>query len=264
MLLAKMPYDAQRAFTPITLAASAGMMLVAHPSLGVSNARELVALAKANPGKLTYGSPGIGSGLHLSGELFRREAGIDIVHVPYKGFGQTTQALLGGEVQLAFITLQAAKGMITGGRVRILALGEEARSDVMPGVPALSELIPGFKKSPQWHAIMGPPGMPRERVMRINTTGVWNCCQAVIPVMKQQARGAIVNLSSVLVAGFSSWGRGPQSAPHEVTSAPIRASTTRKTSAGAPPSARAVGAVQASASAAPRTRPGDRGVKASG
>ena len=82
--------------------------------------------------------------------------GADIVHVPYKGFGQPTQALLGGEVQLAFITLQAAKGMIKGGRVRVLALGEAQRSDAMPGVPALSELLPGFKKSPQWHAIMPP------------------------------------------------------------------------------------------------------------
>ena len=94
--------------------------------------------------------------------------GYTLIHVPYKGFGQTTQALLSGEVQLAFITLQAAKGLITGGRVRVLALGEEARSNAMPGVPALSEMLPGFKKSPQWHAIMGPPGMPRDRVMRIN------------------------------------------------------------------------------------------------
>jgi tripartite-type tricarboxylate transporter receptor subunit TctC len=162
------PFDAIKDFTPIVILSQGLSLVVVPATLPIKSIAELIDYAKRNPRKLSYGSSGNGSSQHLDAEVLKLGTATDIVHVPYKGFGQTTQALLAGEVQLAFITLQAAKGMITAGRVRVLALGEEARSDAMPGVPALSETLPGFKKSPQWHAIMGPPGMPRERVMRIN------------------------------------------------------------------------------------------------
>jgi tripartite-type tricarboxylate transporter receptor subunit TctC len=166
------PFDAIKDFTPIVILSQGLSLVVVPATLPIKSIKELIDHAKTNPHKLSYGSSGNGSSQHLDAEVLKLGTATDIVHVPYKGFGQTTQALLSGEVQLAFITLQAAKGMITGGRVRVLALGEEARSDAMPGVPALSEMLPGFKKSPQWHAIMGPPGMPRERVMRINAAAV--------------------------------------------------------------------------------------------
>jgi tripartite-type tricarboxylate transporter receptor subunit TctC len=166
------PFDPIKDFTPIVILSQGLSLVVVPATLPIKSIQELIDHAKRNPRKLSYGSSGNGSSQHLDAEVLKLGTATDIVHVPYKGFGQTTQALLSGEVQLAFITLQAAKGMVTAGRVRVLALGEEARSDAMPGVPALSELLPGFKKSPQWHAIMGPPGMPRERVMRINATAV--------------------------------------------------------------------------------------------
>jgi tripartite-type tricarboxylate transporter receptor subunit TctC len=166
------PFDPIKDFTPIVILSQGLSLVVVPAALPIKSIQELIDYAKRNPRKLSYGSSGNGSSQHLDAEVLKLGTGTDIVHVPYKGFGQTTQALLGGEVQLAFITLQAAKGMVTAGRVRVLALGEEARSDAMPGVPALSEILPGFKKSPQWHAIMGPPGMPRGRVMRINAAAV--------------------------------------------------------------------------------------------
>jgi tripartite-type tricarboxylate transporter receptor subunit TctC len=162
------PFDALKDFTPIVILSQGLSLVVVPATLPIKSIPELTDYAKRNPRKLSYGSSGNGSSQHLDAEVLKLGTATGIVHVPYKGFGQTTQALLSGEVQIAFITLQAAKGMVTGGRGRVLALGEEARSDAMPGVPALSEFLPGFKKSPQWHAIMGPPGMPRERVMRIN------------------------------------------------------------------------------------------------
>ncbi len=166
------PFDAIRDFTPIVILSQGLSLVVVPATLPIKSIQELIDHAKRNPRKLSYGSSGNGSSQHLDAEVLKLGTGADIVHVSYKGFGQTTQALLSGEVQLAFITLQAAKGLIAGGRVRVLALGEEARSDAMPGVPALSEILPGFKKSPQWHAIMGPPGVPRDRVMRINAAAV--------------------------------------------------------------------------------------------
>jgi tripartite-type tricarboxylate transporter receptor subunit TctC len=141
----KLPYDTARDFAPITLAASAAIVLASHPSLPVKSVKELIAYAKANPRKINFGSAGNGTVFHLTGELFKRQAGLDIVHVPFKGGGPTIVALVGGEVALAFETMLALSPHIKAGKVRALAITSAQRSSVMPDLPTMVELgFPGI------------------------------------------------------------------------------------------------------------------------
>ena len=144
-IYSKLPYDTTRDFAPITLAASAAILLAAHPSLPVKSVQELIAYAKSNPRKINFGSAGNGTVFHLTGELFKRQAGLDMVHVPFKGGGPTIVALIGGEVVLAFETMLALSPHIKSGKVRALAVTSAQRSAVMPEVPTTVELgFPGI------------------------------------------------------------------------------------------------------------------------
>jgi tripartite-type tricarboxylate transporter receptor subunit TctC len=163
-LIRDMPFNWDRDFVAVTMIATAPNLLAVHPSVAARTIPELVALAKANPGKLTYGSPGIGSGLHLSGELFRREAGIDIAHVPYKGTTQAMNDLIGGQLTMMFGALPTLMPQVKAGKLRALAVTSARRAAAVPDLPAIAESgLPGVDVS-SWYAIMAPARTPPEVV----------------------------------------------------------------------------------------------------
>ena len=167
-LYAKLSYDPIRDFAPVTLVASTTQAIVAHPSLPASNVRELIALAKTRPGQLNYASAGIGAPSHLSGELFKAMAGIDMVHVPYKGGGALMTDLLSGQVSLSFGGLAAALPHVKSGKLRLLAVASANRSAAVPEVPTVAESgVPGFDV-PSWLGVLAPAGTARDIVNRLH------------------------------------------------------------------------------------------------
>jgi len=167
-LQAKIPYDALRDFTPITNLIGGPSFLLLHPSVPAKNLRELVALAKRQPGKLTYASAGVGQISHMNGELLKLLAGIDLLHVPYKGTGQVTPELLGGQVSMTFSTSADNLQFVKAGRVRLLAVTGKERLGVIPDTPTMAEAgVPGFD-SLNWNGIVGPARIPRDIVNRLN------------------------------------------------------------------------------------------------
>lgn len=141
-------YDYQRDFLPVSLAARAPLYLAVHPKVGASTLPELIALAKAKPGVLTYGSSGVGSTHHLTMEAMKSALGIDLRHIPYKGSSQSVPALIGGQVDVAFSALPSLSGFVKNGQVRLLGNNAAQRSSQEPGVPAIAETIPGFDFAP--------------------------------------------------------------------------------------------------------------------
>ena len=159
------PYDAINDFTPLMAGVASITLLAAHPSTPGATLKELIAYARANPGRLAYASAGIGSYFHLAGELFKQTAGVDILHVPYKGAPPGLNGLATGQVQLMFISVALAKPF--AGRIKILAVNEVSRQASMPDVPTVSEVVPGFEKLPSWYAFFGPAGMAAPIVSRL-------------------------------------------------------------------------------------------------
>ena len=167
-LYARMPYDAQKDFAPITLIAITPNVLVVNPDLPVHSVKELIAYAKARPGKLSFGSGSIGSAGHLAGELFKVDAGIDMVHVPYKGAAPATQALLAGDTQLMFDNLANAMAQVKAGKLRALAVTTAERSKLAPELPTMAEAgLPGFDIS-TWYGLFAPAGTPPDIVNQWN------------------------------------------------------------------------------------------------
>ena len=165
---AKLSYDVFKDFTPITLAAAFPTVIMIHPSVPAQNAKEFVALAKSQPGKLTYSSAGTGNGSHLTVELFRAAAGgLDMVHVPYKGGAPAIQALLAGEVQLTAVSVNTALPHIQAGKVRALGVASSKRSPALPDVPTFAENGIPFEGD-SWLAIMGPTGIPADVAAKLN------------------------------------------------------------------------------------------------
>lgn len=164
----KLAYDTVKDFAPITLAVSATILLVVHPSIPVKSVKELIALAKARPGQLNFGSAGNGTVFHLAAELFKRQAGIDMVHVPFKGGGPTIANLVAGQVSLAFETMLALDPFVKASRVRPLAVASAKRSSVMPELPTIAEL--GFPSivAENWYGVYAPTGTPRSVITRLN------------------------------------------------------------------------------------------------
>ena len=167
-LMPDMPFNWDRDFSPVTLIAYAANMLAVHPSVPAKNVPELIAYAKANPGKLSYGSPGVGSSLHLIGELLKREAGINIVHVPYKGTTQALQDLLGGQISMMFGALPALMPQVQSGKLRGLAVTTAKRSPLAPDLPTLEEGGVKGIDVPSWYAAMVPARTPAEIIGRIH------------------------------------------------------------------------------------------------
>jgi len=175
-LYAKMPYDALRDFTPITLVAVVPNVLVMNTEtaarLGISSTADLVAYAKKNPGKLNYGSGGNGSAGHLAGEMFKAQAGVFMVHIPYAGGNPAQLALLSGQVDLNFDNLAAASANVKAGKLKAIAMTTAHRSTAMPEVPTIAESgkalgLAGFDVN-TWFGLFGPAGLPPEVTQRLN------------------------------------------------------------------------------------------------
>ena len=164
----KLPYDAVRDFTPVILVVSTPYVLTVHPSMPVKTPKELIALARSRPGQINYASAGNGSTHHLSGELFKTMAGIDIVHVPYKGTTPAISGLIAGETTMMFGTVTGIQPHLKTGRLRGLAVTTPKRSDFLPELPPLGETLPGFEVM-SWFALMGPAGMSPAIVNRLNS-----------------------------------------------------------------------------------------------
>ena len=167
-LYPKMPYDAAKDFAPITLAAIGPNFLVVHPSLPVRNVKELVALAKARPGQLHYASPGAGSVQHLSAELFKLQAKVDMLHVPYKGSGQSIVDLIAGQVHLNFDSVPPVLPHVRSGRLRALAVSSAKRNPTLPDVPTTGEAGVRGADSPLWFGVWAPAGTPADIVQKIS------------------------------------------------------------------------------------------------
>lgn len=163
-----LPYDPVRDFTPVVLLATSPTVLVIHPSLPARNLTEFIALAKAKPGDLNFGSGGNGTTSHLTGEYFKMAAGVKITHVPYKGSGPATTDLLAGQIQMMFHGLHLSLPYIRSGKLRGLGLTSPKRSPLMPELPTISEAgLRGFEVN-TWYGILGPAGLPKDVVARLN------------------------------------------------------------------------------------------------
>ena len=167
--LSKNPtFDPLRELAPITLIGSSPFLLVADPAFPAASAREIVALAKAKPGSLTYASGGNGTAMHLSGELFKLMSGTDIVHVPYKGSGPAVAAAAGGQTAIAFADITSALALMKGGRVKAIGVLSRERSSLAPDIPTLAETgLPGYE-SIGWFGLLAPAGTPQSVVARLN------------------------------------------------------------------------------------------------
>jgi tripartite-type tricarboxylate transporter receptor subunit TctC len=166
-LYAKLPYDTFRDFTPVTLLATVENALVVHPSVAASSVRELIALAKANPGKLTFASPGVGSQAHIAGEMLKAMAGVDVLHVPYKGIAPAMNDLVGGQVSFMFLSMSSALKQVEAGKLRALGVASLKRSSAAPDLPTIAEQgLPGFE-AVSWYALMAPAGTPPDVVEKI-------------------------------------------------------------------------------------------------
>ena len=166
-LYAKLPFDPQRDFIPVTMLVLLQQMLVAHPSLPANSLAELIAYAKQNPGKVNYASYGSGSQPHLAGEMLKHKAGIDLVHVPYKGISLAVPAVIAGEVQLTFSGIATGMGPVKAGRIKAIAIGGKSRSPLLPQVPTFSELGYPEVETHAWFGFFLPAGSPRDAVARI-------------------------------------------------------------------------------------------------
>ena len=167
-LTRKLPFDPLNDLTPITNLIGGPSFLLTHPSVPAKSVRELIALAKRNPGQLTYASAGVGQISHMNGELMKILAGIDVLHVPYKGTGPIMPELLGGQVSLAFSTSVDNLQFVKTGRVRLIAVTGKQRLAILPDTPTMAESgLPGFE-SLNWNGIAGPARMPRDIVERLS------------------------------------------------------------------------------------------------
>jgi tripartite-type tricarboxylate transporter receptor subunit TctC len=168
-LYRSMPYDPVKDFTPVSLIATVPTVLVVGPTVKVESVRDLTALAKAHPGQLNYGSAGVGTTQQLAGEMLKQQAGIDVVHVPYKGGAQAVADLLGGRVTFMFPNIPVVYGQIKAGQLRPLAVASRKRSPALPDVPTMAEAagMKDFDVS-TWFGILGPAGMPASATNTLN------------------------------------------------------------------------------------------------
>jgi tripartite-type tricarboxylate transporter receptor subunit TctC len=167
--LQKLPYDAEKDFAPIAHVWSAPNVLVVSPTIGVNDVRDLIALAKAKPGQLNFASSGIGTIPHLSAELFKMLAGVDIVHVPYKGTGLSISDIAAGQVAMLFDSIITAQQHARTGKVKMLAVSTANRSALLPDLPTMQEAgVPGYE-STTWFGLFAPARTPQEIVARVNS-----------------------------------------------------------------------------------------------
>ncbi len=164
----KMPFDTARSLTGVTMMAFAPVVLVTHPSVQAQSLKELLALAKAKPGSLTYASGGLGASTHLAGELLKQKASVDILHVPFKGTGPATTAVLGGQVHMQFTGISSGRPLVESGKLRALALTGKQRNPAMPSVPTFDEAgVSGVDADSYW-GLYAPAGTPPAVLAQIN------------------------------------------------------------------------------------------------
>lgn len=162
-------YDVRRDLVPISLAVSGPFFLVGSPALPAKTTAELIAYAKANPKKINFGSPGIGSSVHLAGELFKSAAGIDIVHVPYKGAAPALAGLMANDIQIMFDLISTSKPLADSGKIKLIGVAKIGRSADIPALPSIAESgLPGYE-SAVWMGMLAPAGTPRDIVEKIST-----------------------------------------------------------------------------------------------
>jgi tripartite-type tricarboxylate transporter receptor subunit TctC len=167
-LTKNLPYDPIKDFTPIAAAVEPVTCLAVHASVPANSVSELVAYAKSKPGELSYGTSGVGSVFHLMGELFNQTAGVKIQHVPYRGVGPAMQDVIAGHIPIVFTSLSTALPNLEGGRIKILAVLEPERFSKRPDIQSIAETLPAFRKPSSWFGFLGPAGMPRPVVARLN------------------------------------------------------------------------------------------------
>ena len=171
-LYEKLPFDVERDFVPVSLVALIPQIVVVNPSVPITNVKELIAYAKANPGKLNYASVGIGSPAHVAGELFKLKTGVDMVHVPYKGGGPAITDTIGGQVQLAIVSMPAALQHVKSGRLRAIAVASAKRSASAPDVPTIAEAgVPDYAVE-SWYGALAPARTPPAIVAKLNAAFV--------------------------------------------------------------------------------------------
>ena len=175
ILYTKLGFDPD-ALVPVSVAVAITNALVIHPKVAAASVQELIALAKANPGRLNYATQGIGSAAHLTGELFQSLAGIKIAHVPYKGAAPALADLFGGQVEMAFLELSVALPQIRAGKLRVLAVGDDKRNPSLPDIPAMTEVLPGLVFG-TWYGVVAPPKTPPAIANRLS--------DAIAEVIKQ-------------------------------------------------------------------------------
>ena len=166
-LYKSMPFDPVKDFAPITNAGANIIVMAVNAELPVKSVAELVAYAKANPGKVQFGSSGIASPHHLAGEMLKLKAGIDVVHVPYRGGSLSANDLVGGHISMAFLSYSAAAPLIPTGKIRLLAVVEKTRYAAIPDVPTVAETVPGFEIS-SWLGFFAPAATPAPIVARLH------------------------------------------------------------------------------------------------
>jgi tripartite-type tricarboxylate transporter receptor subunit TctC len=166
-LYSNVPYDSVKDYAPISMLGMQTNVLYAHPSVPANTIKEFIAYAKANPGKLSFGSGGVGTPAHLAGELLRIKAGIDYTHIPFKGTGPTLQSVIGNHVPTAFNPPSPLMSHLQQKTIKAIAITTLERTLVLPDVPAIAETYPGFDAA-TWHAVVAPAGTPKEAVAALN------------------------------------------------------------------------------------------------
>jgi tripartite-type tricarboxylate transporter receptor subunit TctC len=211
-LYSKMPYDAERDFVPISMAATNTNLVLVNPKFPVGSIAELIAYAKANPGKLNYGTAGSGTAQHLAGELFKTTAGIEMVHVPYKGAGPGINDLLAGEIPLMFVDISISLQHVRAGRLRALAVTGGKRSLQLPDVPTIAESgLPGFDVI-AWFGVFAPAGTPRDIVTRLNADimrglGVQEVRERLLAVGLEAVTSTPEQLGAFVKSEIAKWSR---------------------------------------------------------
>jgi tripartite-type tricarboxylate transporter receptor subunit TctC len=168
----KLPYDPVRDFAPVSMLSSQPYLLAVHPSVPATSVAQLLAHAKAHPGKLSFASAGLGSGAHFAGEMLNYMAGVQILHVPYKGTGPAISDVVGGRVEILYAGVATLRPFAASGKMRMLAVTSARRSPGMPDVPTVAESgVPGYETN-TWNSLVAPRGTPRAVIERLNTTVV--------------------------------------------------------------------------------------------
>jgi len=162
-----LPYDIDRDFVPIARSTATTYVVMVHPSVPVRSVKDLIALARSRPGKMSYASEGVAASAHINGELFKSMAKLDMLHVPYKGGTESSTAVAAGHVDVGFPSLTASLSMAEAGKIRLLAVTSSRRSALKPDLPTVSESgLPGYDRA-SWHGLMGPSAMPKEIVAQL-------------------------------------------------------------------------------------------------